>query len=95
MPRLIIAWMSRFAIHYGLGPRSAPDHLLPASYRVPRDDAGVCVDTPRGSTLIDADPNAPLAFWAKRFPDAIPQGLTVKVAFRTDVVDVIDSASTP
>ena len=56
-----------------------------------------CVLTRHGAptTLIDADPNAPLALWAKRFPDAIPQGLTVKAAFRTDVADVIDSASTP
>ncbi|RRA50442.1 ParA family protein [Acidipila sp. EB88] len=47
------------------------------------------------TTLIDADPNAPLAVWAKRFPDSVPQGLTVKTAFRTDVADIIDSAADP
>lgn len=47
------------------------------------------------TTLIDADPNAPLALWAKRFPDNIPFGLVIRAAFRTDVADVIDSASTP
>ena len=56
-----------------------------------------CVLTHHGvpTTLIDADPNAPLALWAKRFPDAVPSNLTVKTAFRTDVADIIDSAADP
>ncbi len=47
------------------------------------------------TTLIDADPNAPLAVWSKRFPDGVPTGLSVKTAFRTDVADIIDSAVDP
>ena len=47
------------------------------------------------TTLIDADPNAPLALWAKRFPENVPPRLTVRTAFRTDVADVIDSADDP
>jgi chromosome partitioning protein len=54
-----------------------------------------CVLTHHGAptTLIDADPNTPLAMWAKRFPEGVPTGLTVKAAFRTDVADYIDSAT--
>jgi chromosome partitioning protein len=53
-----------------------------------------CVLTHHGvsTTLIDADPNTPLALWAKRFPDAVPANLTVQAAFRTDVAEYIDSA---
>jgi chromosome partitioning protein len=47
------------------------------------------------TTLIDADPNAPLALWSSRFPDGVPAALTVKTAFRTDVAEVIDAASDP
>lgn len=47
------------------------------------------------TTLIDADPNAPLAVWAQRFPNGVPQGLSVRTAFRTDVADIIDSATDP
>lgn len=56
-----------------------------------------CVLTHHGVpvTLIDADPNAPLALWAKRFPDTVPPKLTVKTAFRTDVAEVIDAATDP
>jgi chromosome partitioning protein len=56
-----------------------------------------CVLTHHGAstTLIDADPNAPLALWAKRFPGSVPAKLTVKTAFRTDVAEIIDSASDP
>lgn len=56
-----------------------------------------CVLTHHGAatTLIDADPNAPLALWARRFPDGVPSALTVKTAFRTDVAEVIDSAADP
>ena len=47
------------------------------------------------TTLIDADPNSPLATWSKRFPENVPDLLTVTTAFRTDVAEVIDSASDP
>ena len=47
------------------------------------------------TTLIDADPNAPLALWSKRFPKSVPPGLSVKTAYRTDVADIIDSAVDP
>ena len=47
------------------------------------------------TTLIDADPNAPLALWSSRFPKGVPEALTVKTAFRTDVAEVIDAASDP
>ena len=47
------------------------------------------------TTLIDADPNSPLATWSKRFPENVPELLTVTTAFRTDVAEVIDSASDP
>ena len=47
------------------------------------------------TTLIDADPNAPLALWSKRFPASLPDSLTIKTAFRTDVAEIIDSASDP
>ena len=56
-----------------------------------------CVLTHHGAptTLIDADPNAPLVLWSKRFPDTVPETLTIKSAFRTDVAEVIDDASDP
>jgi chromosome partitioning protein len=47
------------------------------------------------TTLIDADPNAPLALWASRFSGGVPKHLTVKTAFRTDVAEVIDDATDP
>lgn len=47
------------------------------------------------TTLIDADPNAPLALWARRFPQSVPQGLTINTALRTDVADIIDAATDP
>ncbi len=47
------------------------------------------------TTLIDADPNAPLALWSTRFPGGVPPALTIKTAFRTDVAEVIDAASDP
>ncbi len=47
------------------------------------------------ATLIDADPNSPLALWSRRFPNGVPKRLTVKTAFRTDVAEIIDSASDP
>lgn len=47
------------------------------------------------TTLIDADPNSPLALWSQRFPEGVPSRLTVKTAYRTDVADIIDSACDP
>ena len=47
------------------------------------------------TTLIDADPNAPIALWASRFSAGVPEHLTVKTAFRTDVAEVIDAATDP
>ena len=53
-----------------------------------------CVLTHHGvpTTLIDADPNAPLALWSSRFSEGVPPTLTVKTALRTDVADIIDNA---
>jgi chromosome partitioning protein len=45
------------------------------------------------TTLIDADPNTPLAVWARRFPETIPMGLKVTAVHRTDVADTIDSST--
>ncbi len=45
------------------------------------------------TTLIDADPNAPLTRWAERFPESIPQGLTVKGAVGNAAARVIDEAA--
>ncbi len=47
------------------------------------------------TTLIDADPNAPLVRWADRFPEGIPDGLTVKGALGSEVAEVIDAATDP
>jgi chromosome partitioning protein len=47
------------------------------------------------TTLIDADPNAPLVRWADRFPDGIPSGLSVKGALGSEVAEVIDAATDP
>ncbi len=47
------------------------------------------------TTLIDADPNTPLALWAERFPDSVPHNLTVRAVVRTDVAEHIDSANDP
>ncbi len=45
------------------------------------------------TTLIDADPNAPLVRWADRFPEGIPDALTVKGALGSEVAEVIDAAT--
>ncbi|MGH8227050.1 MAG: AAA family ATPase [Steroidobacteraceae bacterium] len=45
------------------------------------------------TTLIDADPNAPLTHWAERFPESIPKGLTVKGAVGNSAARVIDEAA--
>lgn len=47
------------------------------------------------TTLIDADPNAPLVRWANRFPDGVPATLTVKGALGSEVAEVIDAATDP
>lgn len=47
------------------------------------------------TTLIDADPNAPLVRWANRFPDGLPSGLTVKGGLGSEVAEVIDAATDP
>lgn len=45
-------------------------------------------------TLIDADPNQPLATWAKRFADNVPANLTVRGNVDEDsILEVIDTAS--
>ena len=56
-----------------------------------------CVLTHHGAAtqLVDADPNAPLALWSKRFPEGVPSSLRVTTAFRTDVAEVIDSSTSP
>lgn len=45
------------------------------------------------TTLVDADPNAPLTRWAERFPDNIPNGLTVTGAIGNAAAKVIDEAA--
>lgn len=45
------------------------------------------------TTLIDADPNAPLARWAERFPESRPVGLTVAPAVGNAAARVIDNAA--
>ena len=45
------------------------------------------------TTLIDADPNAPLTRWAERFPNAVPQGLTVLGVVGNAAARVIDEAA--
>ena len=47
------------------------------------------------TTLIDADPNAPLVLWSQRFRDGVPPNLRVKAAYRTDVAEVIDAETDP
>lgn len=47
------------------------------------------------TTLIDADPNAPIVRWAERFPEGVPAGLTVKGALGSEVAEVIDAAPDP
>ncbi len=53
----------------------------------------VFVHAGAATTLIDADPNAPLTRWAERFPEAIPQGLTVLGAVGNAAARVIDEAA--
>jgi chromosome partitioning protein len=45
------------------------------------------------TTLIDADPNAPLTRWAERFPHSIPENLTVKGGVGNAVAKLIDTAA--
>jgi chromosome partitioning protein len=46
-----------------------------------------------GTTLIDADPNAPITRWAERFPESIPPNLTVQGALGNAVAKAIDVAA--
>lgn len=48
-----------------------------------------------GTTLIDADPNAPLRRWAERFPGEVPQSLNVESALGSDVAERVDNAVNP
>jgi chromosome partitioning protein len=45
------------------------------------------------TTLVDADPNAPLTRWAERFPDSLPNGLSVRSAVGNLAARVIDEAA--
>jgi len=56
--------------------------------------ASVFAQAGASTTLIDADPNAPLARWAERFPEAVPKTLTVEAAVGNAAARVIDSAAT-
>lgn len=47
------------------------------------------------TTLVDADPNAPLVRWAERFPDGIPQGLTIKAGLGSEAAEIIDASRDP
>src|SRR5271167_3131103 len=55
--------------------------------------ASVLIHYGVSTTLIDADPNTPLAVWARRFPESVPAGLKVTAVHRTDVADTIDSST--
>ena len=55
--------------------------------------SSVFVHAGAATTLIDADPNAPLTRWAERFPEAIPGGLTVIGAIGNAAARVIDDAA--
>lgn len=49
----------------------------------------------RAVTLIDADPNQPLATWAKRSGEAVPENLTVIGGITEEtIIDAIDDAAT-
>lgn len=45
------------------------------------------------TTVVDADPNAPLTRWAARFPDSIPAGLRVVPGVGNSAARVIDEAA--
>jgi chromosome partitioning protein len=53
----------------------------------------VLVQSGASTTIIDADPNAPLAKWAERFPTTMPRGLTVKHAVGNLAARAIDEAA--
>lgn len=56
--------------------------------------AQVMVEQGAGVTIIDADPNQPLAKWKARAPDLCPQGLTViDGVTEENILDAIDDAS--
>jgi chromosome partitioning protein len=45
------------------------------------------------TTLIDADPNAPITRWAERFPENVPENLSVKGGVGAVVAKLIDTAA--
>jgi chromosome partitioning protein len=47
------------------------------------------------TTLVDADPNAPLVRWAERFPQGIPNGLTIKAGLGSEAAEIIDTSTDP
>jgi chromosome partitioning protein len=49
----------------------------------------------QATTLIDADPNAPIVRWSERFRAGVPKNLTIKAALGTEVDEVIDDATDP
>ena len=46
------------------------------------------------TTIIDADPNQPIANWGTRNPDEIPANLKIVTALRDDVMEAIDGSKT-
>lgn len=47
------------------------------------------------TTLIDGDPNRPIARWAERFPGNVPANLHIVEALGDSVMDAIDGSSMP
>jgi len=47
------------------------------------------------TTIIDGDPNRPIARWAERFPAGVPQNLRIIEALGDGVMEAIDGAATP
>lgn len=47
------------------------------------------------TTLVDADPNAPLVRWSERFPEGIPDGLTIKAGLGSEAAEIIDASTDP
>lgn len=47
------------------------------------------------TTIIDGDPNRPIAKWAERFPQNVPANLKIVEALGDNVMDAIDDTTTP
>ncbi len=47
------------------------------------------------TTIIDGDPNRPIARWRERFPAHVPENLHIVEALGDDVMDAIDGSTTP